>query len=83
MSIQLISSKLNIDFLGKKYFALVLSTCLIAASIYIWIDRGEAKFGIDYRGGHEIIVKTEDGLDWILGLPSTSCARRYVASAAS
>lgn len=62
MSIELISNKLNIDFLAKKYIAFIFSALMIAASAYIWFERGEAKFGIDYRGGHEIIVKAEQGI---------------------
>ena len=59
---ELISSKLNVDFLGKKYFAFFLSAIMIGLSVYTWIDIGDAKYGIDYKGGHEIIVKTEAGI---------------------
>ncbi len=57
---KLISSDLKIDFLGKKYFAFFLSAILVAASAYIWIERGESKYGIDYLGGHKIIVSFEE-----------------------
>ena len=57
---ELISANSNIDFIGKSKFAILLSAILIAASIYVWVSRGEEKFGIDYKGGHAIVVKVPD-----------------------
>jgi preprotein translocase subunit SecF len=54
---EFVSSKLKIDFLGKKWFAFALSLLLITSSVYIWTSTGEEKFGTDYRGGHEVVVK--------------------------
>ncbi|MCB0318055.1 MAG: protein translocase subunit SecF [Bdellovibrionales bacterium] len=54
---ELISSDLKIDFIGKSKFALLLSFVLAIASIYIWVSRGEDKYGIDYKGGHAIVVQ--------------------------
>ena len=31
----------------------------MAASVYIWIERGESKYGIDYLGGHKLVVSFE------------------------
>ena len=53
---ELISSNFKFDFLSKAKFAAVISLALIAYSIYTWVSIGEAKYGVDYKGGHEMIV---------------------------
>lgn len=47
----------NIDFLSKAKFAYILSILLIVISFYVWFERGDSKYGVDYKGGTEIIVK--------------------------
>ena len=37
----------------------MLSALLIAASVYVWIQQGPTKYGIDYKGGHELIVRVD------------------------
>lgn len=59
---ELISSNIKVDFLGKKYFAFFLSALLISGAVYLWIDKGGAKYGIDYLGGHELVVKVGQGV---------------------
>ncbi|MCB0353255.1 MAG: protein translocase subunit SecF [Bdellovibrionales bacterium] len=54
------SNTKTFDFLGKRYWAYLLSGLLIAFTIYEWTTSGDAKFGIDYLGGHELIVKVQD-----------------------
>ena len=54
---ELVPADLKVDFLGKAKFAFVLSAIMIAASAYIWFTTGDSKYGIDYQGGHEIVVK--------------------------
>ena len=49
--------KTNIDFLGKRRIAYLFSVLLTAASIYVWIARGDTLFDIDFNGGHELLVK--------------------------
>jgi len=61
MSLEIVSSKTNFDFIGKRYFAFLLSALLIAGSAYVWFDKGDAKFSIDYSGGHEVVVKLPEG----------------------
>lgn len=47
----------NIDFLGKRYFAIALSLALVAFAIYQWVARGESKYGIDFVGGTEVVAR--------------------------
>ena len=47
---QLIKQSLNIDFLGKRKFALIISTLLIVVSLTSLIMRG-LNLGIDFTGG--------------------------------
>lgn len=47
----------HIDFMGKRFLFVPLSILLIVATIYIWIARGDEKYGIDFVGGNSIIVK--------------------------
>ena len=58
---ELFSNKLNVDFLAKGRYAIVLSLLLIAGSIYVWVSKGESKYGLDYRGGNEFIVALKGG----------------------
>jgi preprotein translocase subunit SecF len=60
---ELISPKLKVDFIGKAKFAFLLSFLMLAYSGYVWFSQGDAKYGIDFKGGHEIIVKVMGGAD--------------------
>jgi preprotein translocase SecF subunit len=57
---EIVPTGTKIDFLGKSSFAVFLSLMLVAASIYAWIDKGQQKFGIDFLGGNEFVVKLND-----------------------
>lgn len=57
---QLLRSDLNINFLGKRKAAYILSLLLVASSLYLWFETGDSKYGIDYLGGHEIVVKVPE-----------------------
>lgn len=48
--------KRKFDFLGKRWMAAVCSLLLIGGSIGIFALRGEANFGIDFRGGDLLMV---------------------------
>lgn len=52
-----------IDFLGKRFVCIPFSVLLLIATIYIWVARGEEKYGIDFVGGHNVIVKVSDTAD--------------------
>lgn len=54
---ELINPNSNFDFIARRYFAFVVSLVFIALAIYVWNNRGLEKYGIDYVGGHEIVVK--------------------------
>lgn len=45
------------DFLGKTYIALTISTLLLAFSAYQWTSKGETKYGIDFIGGTEVVIR--------------------------
>lgn len=53
---ELFPNNLKIDFLSKGKYAVVFSLALIAATVYVWITKGEEKYGLDYRGGSEFVV---------------------------
>jgi len=53
-------SRKQIDFLGKRYIALCISALLLAFSGYLWVTKGESKYGIDFKGGTEIVVRLSE-----------------------
>jgi preprotein translocase subunit SecF len=53
-------SNRQIDFLGQKSIALVISTLLIAFAIYQWVSKGPTKFGIDFVGGTEVVARINE-----------------------
>ena len=58
---ELFSTNLKVDFLSKGKYAITLSLLLIAATVYLWVSKGETKYGIDYRGGNEFVVGLKGG----------------------
>ena len=60
---EIIPSDAKFDFMGKDKLAFLLSFILIAGSIYFWIARGDSRYGIDYLGGNEFVVKIEEQSD--------------------
>ena len=53
---ELIKTNSKINFMGKRHFCLVLSLLAIAASVYVFVQKGDAKYGTDFSGGHEFLV---------------------------
>ncbi|MFN4896144.1 MAG: protein translocase subunit SecF [Pseudomonadota bacterium] len=53
---ELIKSTIAIDFMSKRYLCALLSLVAFAASLYLFISRGDAKYGTDFSGGHEFLV---------------------------
>lgn len=49
-------TKFKFDFLGKAKLAITVSTCFIIYSIFLWVSKGDSKYGVDYKGGSELIV---------------------------
>ncbi|HQP10739.1 MAG TPA: protein translocase subunit SecD, partial [Candidatus Omnitrophota bacterium] len=46
-----IFSKMNLDFLSKRWFCFLLSSALVIASIVIFVQKKDAAYGIDFAGG--------------------------------
>jgi preprotein translocase subunit SecF len=46
----------NFDFLGKQRFFIALSVILMTISVYYWISLGDQKYGVDFRGGHDLLI---------------------------
>jgi len=64
---QLLPSTLNVDFVGKRMFFLVLSTVLNLAAVLLFFTRG-FNFGIDFVGGTDIRIRFKE--------PTTAAAVR-------
>lgn len=60
MLLRLVPDELNVNFLGLRKLALVLSILLIGGSIALFFSRG-LNLGIDFLGGTMIEVQTEEG----------------------
>ena len=58
-----IPTETKIDFLKMGKFAIPLSLVVIAFSFYVWFERGADKYGVDYSGGSEIVLKVSDEVD--------------------
>jgi len=54
---ELIKPNTNLDFIGKRKYAYVLSGSLILLTIVFLVMRGGPKFGIDFAGGILVQVK--------------------------
>jgi preprotein translocase subunit SecF len=50
MSLQLIRPGINLDFVGKRYFFVMLSTVINLAAIVLLLTRG-LNYGVDFAGG--------------------------------
>jgi preprotein translocase SecF subunit len=51
----------NYDFLGKRFYFVALSFVLMGVSLIAWFATGDEKFGVDFRGGSEVVVRyTQD-----------------------
>ena len=57
---ELIPAGFYFDFLGKRYSAIAFSALLIIGSLTLWFSKGDQKFGIDYKGGHELVVRVDE-----------------------
>ncbi len=59
----------NIDFVGKRKIAAILSLVVIAGSWTVFFMRGVDNFGVDFTGGTSLVYRFEEkpGQDEILG----------------
>jgi preprotein translocase subunit SecF len=53
---ELISTKVSIDFMGKRHICTLLSIILVGLSIALFVRAGDSKYGTDFSGGHEFLV---------------------------
>lgn len=60
--LNLVSEKLNIDFLGKAKIWIGISLAVIAISVTSFAIRGEKNFGIDFKGGDLLILESKSNL---------------------
>jgi preprotein translocase subunit SecF len=54
---QFIKSDVNINFIGKRKFAYVLSLIMLVVSIASLVFKGGPEYGVDFAGGTVIQVK--------------------------
>jgi preprotein translocase SecF subunit len=59
---ELFSKTPSYDFLGKQKWFLIGSGLLVVLSLFIWIKLGPAKYGVDFSGGHELVVEMGEGV---------------------
>lgn len=50
----------NINFVKWAPIGCLLSAILMALSIYHWVELGDAKYGVDFHGGTEVVVQFKD-----------------------
>lgn len=60
---ELIKNTTKIDFMGMRYFSIGISWVLCGLAIWVWMSKGDDKYGIDFRGGNEYVVKFAKPVD--------------------
>lgn len=60
---ELLPTNTTINFMGKRGICAFLSVIAVALSIYVFIAKGDAKFGTDFSGGHEFLVSFKGDVD--------------------
>jgi preprotein translocase subunit SecF len=53
---ELIKSDIKIDFMSKRLLCALLSLVMFAGSVFIFLQKGDSKYGTDFSGGHEFLV---------------------------
>ncbi len=53
---EILTKKTEVDFMGMRFLWLAVSMSLIAGSFYLWFSTGDEKFGVDFRGGTEVVA---------------------------
>jgi SecD/SecF fusion protein len=53
----------NIDFIGKRKIAAILSIALIIGTWVVFIGKGEQNFGVDFTGGTSMVYRFDDRPD--------------------
>ena len=60
---QILKEEAHIDFLGKRFVAVIFSLCLIAGTIASLIFHGGPNYGIDFEGGSLVQVKFAEAVE--------------------
>jgi preprotein translocase subunit SecF len=61
MSLQLVPPDINVDFVGKRYLFVALSTLINLAAIILLLTVG-LNYGVDFAGGSVVQVKFDKGI---------------------
>jgi preprotein translocase subunit SecF len=56
---EIFKTKLNLDFVGKRYIAFAISGICILATVLLLVVRGGPNYGVDFAGGVVVQVKLE------------------------
>lgn len=56
---EIIRQNTNFDFIGRRHFFVVVSMVLNVMAFYLWFTMGDEKYGVDFRGGRELVVDFE------------------------
>ena len=59
---QVIRNDLNLPFMKYRYVCGLISSLLVLGSIYLWVSSGQSKYGIDFVGGSELVVRLDKPL---------------------
>jgi preprotein translocase subunit SecF len=60
---ELISTNAKIDFMSKRFVCMLLSIVAFTASVFIFVQQGQSKYGTDFLGGHEFLVSFNGNFD--------------------
>ena len=60
---ELISTNAKIDFMSKRFVCMLVSLVAFVASLYIFVQKGDEKYGTDFLGGHEFLVSFTGDFD--------------------
>lgn len=63
MGLSIVRPDINLDFIGKRWYAIGLSTLIILAGVVLLIARGGPRYGIDFAGGIIAQIKFADKMD--------------------
>ncbi len=60
---EIISSKINIDFMKMRFLCMAASLILICYSVFVWFQKGDLKYGVDFLGGTDLVVKFDQPVE--------------------
>ncbi len=63
MSFEIIRHDTNVDFVGMRKYAYVLSAIMLLAGMLSLVFKGGPQYGIDFAGGFNVQVKFEQSVD--------------------